>query len=40
VLATVARWLEPGGRLLFKIETEEQPGLVGDWLGKPMFFSR
>jgi cyclopropane fatty-acyl-phospholipid synthase-like methyltransferase len=34
------RWLEPGGLLLFTIEPEDEPGIVGDWLGRPMFFSQ
>jgi cyclopropane fatty-acyl-phospholipid synthase-like methyltransferase len=34
------RWLEPGGHLLFTIEPFDEPGIVGDWLGKPMFFSQ
>jgi cyclopropane fatty-acyl-phospholipid synthase-like methyltransferase len=33
-------WLAPGGYLLFTIEPEEEPGKVGDWLGRPMFFSQ
>jgi cyclopropane fatty-acyl-phospholipid synthase-like methyltransferase len=33
-------WLEPGGHLLFTIEPDEQPGVVGTWLGKPMYFSQ
>lgn len=35
-----ARWLEPGGRLLFTIEPHDEPGVVGSWLGRPMFFSQ
>jgi len=34
------RWLTPGGRLLFTIEPDDEPGIVGDWLGTPMFFSQ
>jgi cyclopropane fatty-acyl-phospholipid synthase-like methyltransferase len=34
------RWLEPGGRLLFTVEPDDEPGIVGDWLGTPMFFSQ
>ena len=34
------RWLEPGGRLLFTVEPDDEPGVVGDWLGTPMFFSQ
>jgi cyclopropane fatty-acyl-phospholipid synthase-like methyltransferase len=29
-----------GGYLLFTIEPEEEPGVVGNWLGEPMFFSQ
>ena len=34
------RWLAPGGHLLFTIEPDDEPGIVGDWLGTPMFFSQ
>ncbi len=34
------RWLEPGGYLLFTVEPADEPGVVGDWLGSPMFFSQ
>lgn len=34
------RWLAPGGLLLFTIEPDDEPGIVGDWLGRPMFFSQ
>ena len=34
------RWLRPSGWLLFTIEPEAEPGIVGDWLGAPMFFSQ
>jgi len=27
-------------RLLFTIEPEDEPGIVGEWLGAPMFFSQ
>ena len=30
----------PGGYLLFTIEPEDQPGTVGEWLGRPMYFSQ
>jgi cyclopropane fatty-acyl-phospholipid synthase-like methyltransferase len=33
-------WLNPGGRLLFTVEPYDEPGVVGDWLGEPMFFSQ
>lgn len=34
------RWLRPGGYLVFTVEPEDEPGVVGDWLGAPMFFSQ
>lgn len=34
------RWLRPTGWLLFTIEPKAEPGIVGDWLGAPMFFSQ
>ncbi len=40
MLARLHRWLAPGGRLLFTIEPNDEPGVVGDWLGEPMFFSQ
>ena len=39
LFARWARWLRPGGHLLFTIEPHDEPGVVGDWLGAPMFFS-
>ena len=33
------RWLRPGGLVLFTVEVEEMPDVVGEWLGVPMFFS-
>jgi cyclopropane fatty-acyl-phospholipid synthase-like methyltransferase len=33
-------WLLPGACLLFTIEPEDEPGVVGNWLGEPMFFSQ
>jgi cyclopropane fatty-acyl-phospholipid synthase-like methyltransferase len=35
-----ARWLRPGGFLLFTTEAGEDPGTVGEWLDVPMFFSQ
>jgi SAM-dependent methyltransferase len=32
-------WLEGPGLLLFCAEIADQPGVVGQWLGTPMFFS-
>jgi cyclopropane fatty-acyl-phospholipid synthase-like methyltransferase len=40
VFARFHRWLEPGGRLMFTVEPYDEPGVVGDWLGHPMFFSQ
>ncbi len=40
VFSRFRRWLAPGGHLLFTIEPEDEPGIVGDWLGTPMFFSQ
>ena len=34
------RWLAPGGHLLFTIEPDDEPGIVGDWLDTPMYFSQ
>ncbi|MDQ3822531.1 MAG: class I SAM-dependent methyltransferase, partial [Actinomycetota bacterium] len=34
-----AGWLRPGGYLLFTVEPHDQPGVVGEWLGAPMFLS-
>jgi cyclopropane fatty-acyl-phospholipid synthase-like methyltransferase len=39
LLARLSRWLRPGGFLLFTVEVDDQPGVVGQWLGVPMFFS-
>ena len=36
----VYRWLRPGGLLLITFDTADHPGVVGDWLGVPMFFSQ
>jgi SAM-dependent methyltransferase len=32
-------WLQESGLLLFCVEIEDLPGVVGEWLGTPMFFS-
>jgi cyclopropane fatty-acyl-phospholipid synthase-like methyltransferase len=40
LFAKLYEWLRPGGFLLFSIEPDEEPAYVGEWLGKPMFFSR
>lgn len=36
----VAGWPRPGGHFLFTVEHGEEPGMVGEWLGTPMFFSQ
>ena len=33
------RWLRPGGRLLFTLEPDDEPGRTGEWLGVPIFIS-
>jgi cyclopropane fatty-acyl-phospholipid synthase-like methyltransferase len=40
LLAKLHRWLRPGGLVLFSVEPDDEPAAVGEWLGKPMFFSR
>jgi len=39
VLERIGRALRPGGLLLLASEDADQPGVVGDWLGVPMYFS-
>jgi ubiquinone/menaquinone biosynthesis C-methylase UbiE len=39
LLASIQRWLRGCGWLLITFETGDEPGVVGDWLGAPMFFS-
>jgi SAM-dependent methyltransferase len=39
LLRRFGRWLRLGGLLLLSEEDADQPGVVGDWLGAPMFFS-
>jgi cyclopropane fatty-acyl-phospholipid synthase-like methyltransferase len=39
VFRRIRHWLRPHGLALVAIEDTDQPGLVGDWLGAPMFFS-
>jgi SAM-dependent methyltransferase len=39
LLASIHRWLRPDGWLLVTFEANEQPGVIGEWLGAPMFFS-
>jgi SAM-dependent methyltransferase len=39
LLASVQGWLRPGGWLLITFEVDDEPGVVGEWLGEPMFFS-
>jgi cyclopropane fatty-acyl-phospholipid synthase-like methyltransferase len=39
VFRRIREWLRPGGLALVAIEDADQPGVVGEWLGAPMFFS-
>jgi ubiquinone/menaquinone biosynthesis C-methylase UbiE len=39
LLDSIYRWLRGGGWLLITCEVGDEPGVVGDWLGTPMFFS-
>lgn len=39
VLGRIKGWLKPGGLLLFTVETSDNPGGVGSWLGVDMYFS-
>jgi cyclopropane fatty-acyl-phospholipid synthase-like methyltransferase len=39
LLASVHGWLRPGGWVLLTFEANEQPGVIGEWLGTPMYFS-
>lgn len=39
ILASIHRWLTPEGLLLLTVETEDEPGVTGEWLGVDMFFS-
>jgi 2-polyprenyl-3-methyl-5-hydroxy-6-metoxy-1,4-benzoquinol methylase len=40
LLERFGSWLKEGGYLLFTTESEEGAGLVGDWLGAPMYLSQ
>ena len=40
LFASFHGWLRPGGYLLLTIEPEDEPGKIGDWLSRPMFFSQ
>jgi SAM-dependent methyltransferase len=39
LLASIARWLVPGGLFLATLGVGDSPDWVGEWLGVPMFFS-
>jgi cyclopropane fatty-acyl-phospholipid synthase-like methyltransferase len=39
VFERIHRWLRAGGLALVAIEDGDQPGVVAEWLGAPMFFS-
>jgi cyclopropane fatty-acyl-phospholipid synthase-like methyltransferase len=40
LFARFARWLRPGGHLLFTTETGDDSGRVSEWLDVPMYFSQ
>jgi cyclopropane fatty-acyl-phospholipid synthase-like methyltransferase len=40
VLGRFRDWLREGGFLLFTVEAREGHETIGDWLGRPMFFSQ
>lgn len=35
----IARWLVPGGMLVAVLGSADSPDWIGEWLGRPMFFS-
>lgn len=35
----IARWLVPGGLFLATLGANDSPDWIGEWLGRPMFFS-
>jgi SAM-dependent methyltransferase len=35
----IARWLKPDGLFLASLGATDSPDWIGDWLGRPMFFS-
>ncbi|MBD0316914.1 MAG: class I SAM-dependent methyltransferase [Thermoleophilia bacterium] len=39
LLASMYGWLRENGWLLLTFETGDEPGIVGNWLGAPMYFS-
>ena len=39
ILGRVYRWLRPAGYLLLSTEPGDIEGVIGEWLGVPMFFS-
>jgi cyclopropane fatty-acyl-phospholipid synthase-like methyltransferase len=39
VFRRIFGWLRAGGLALLAVEDSDQPGVVADWLGAPMFFS-
>jgi cyclopropane fatty-acyl-phospholipid synthase-like methyltransferase len=39
LLRRMGQWLRPGGLLLISMEAGEAEGMVGEWLGVPMYFS-
>jgi len=39
ILRRIHHWLRPGGLLLIGTEAGDEAGVVGEWLGVPMYFS-
>jgi SAM-dependent methyltransferase len=39
IFERVAQWLVPGGLFLATLGSNDSPDWVGDWLGRPMYFS-
>ena len=39
LFSRIARWLVPGGLFLAVLGAADSPDWVGEWLGRPMFFS-
>jgi len=39
LLRSMYGWIREGGWLLLAVEAGDEPGVVSEWLGQPMFFS-